>query len=94
MHSADIVHRDLKPANVLVNQDCDLKVCDFGLARSLRQCGPSSEAGLMTVCTCRLSPRWVASVTVLYTGIRRYALVSSSRNYVVVQDVYEGSVSC
>jgi mitogen-activated protein kinase 1/3 len=29
----------LKPANILVNQDCEGKICDFGLARSL----PGSE---------------------------------------------------
>jgi serine/threonine protein kinase len=27
--------RDIKPANVLLNVDCALRVCDFGLARSL-----------------------------------------------------------
>jgi mitogen-activated protein kinase 1/3 len=34
MHSASILHRDLKPANILVNEDCFIKICDFGLARS------------------------------------------------------------
>lgn len=33
IHSANVVHRDLKPRNLLVNSNCDLKICDFGLAR-------------------------------------------------------------
>lgn len=33
IHSADVVHRDLKPRNLLVNSNCDLKICDYGLAR-------------------------------------------------------------
>jgi serine/threonine protein kinase len=35
MHSAEVIHRDLKPSNLLLNSDCHLKICDFGLARSL-----------------------------------------------------------
>ena len=34
IHSAGIYHRDLKPRNLLVNSNCDLKICDFGLARA------------------------------------------------------------
>ena len=35
IHSADVLHRDLKPANVLINEDCSVRICDFGLARSI-----------------------------------------------------------
>ena len=28
-----MVHRDLKPGSLLINSDCELKICDFGLAR-------------------------------------------------------------
>ncbi|DBA01490.1 TPA: hypothetical protein N0F65_005609 [Lagenidium giganteum] len=33
IHSARIIHRDVKPSNILINRDCLVKVCDFGLAR-------------------------------------------------------------
>jgi serine/threonine protein kinase len=33
VHSANVLHRDLKPSNILVNANCDLAICDFGLAR-------------------------------------------------------------
>jgi len=33
IHSANVLHRDLKPNNILVNRECDLVICDFGLAR-------------------------------------------------------------
>lgn len=33
IHSAGILHRDLKPGNLLANGNCDLLICDFGLAR-------------------------------------------------------------
>ncbi|KAJ5477243.1 Mitogen-activated protein kinase HOG1 [Penicillium diatomitis] len=35
IHSAGVVHRDLKPSNILIDNNCDLKICDFGLARTV-----------------------------------------------------------
>jgi mitogen-activated protein kinase 1/3 len=44
MHSANILHRDLKPANLLVNSECQVKICDFGLARSDPNCNYNFRA--------------------------------------------------
>ena len=33
LHSTGLMHRDIKPGNILVNEDCVIKICDFGLAR-------------------------------------------------------------
>jgi mitogen-activated protein kinase 1/3 len=35
MHTANIMHRDIKPANLLIDSNCTVKICDFGLSRDV-----------------------------------------------------------
>ena len=35
IHSANVIHRDIKPANILIDNNCSVKICDFGLSRCL-----------------------------------------------------------
>ncbi|CEH13969.1 mitogen-activated protein kinase [Ceraceosorus bombacis] len=64
MHSADVIHRDLKPSNLLLNANCDLKVCDFGLARSIRTADPGGETGFMTE---YVATRWYRAPEIMLT---------------------------
>src|SRR5277367_3618942 len=65
LHSADVINRDLKPSNLLLNANCDLKVCDFGLARSVRTAEPSgTETGYMTE---YVATRWYRAPEIMLT---------------------------
>ena len=35
LHEANVIHRDIKPANILINTECDVKITDFGLSRTM-----------------------------------------------------------
>ena len=37
LHSANIIHRDIKPANLLISENSAVKICDFGLSRSINR---------------------------------------------------------
>jgi mitogen-activated protein kinase 1/3 len=81
MHSAGIVHRDLKPANLLVNANCDLKVCDFGLARSVKASSGegAKDVGMMTE---YVATRWYRAPEIMlsfkmYTKVRASDLPSA-----------------
>jgi len=33
LHSANVLHRDIKPSNILIDDNFNVKICDFGLSR-------------------------------------------------------------
>lgn len=67
LHSARIMHRDLKPSNLLVNADCALAICDFGLARD----DQSGEAPVPEL-TQYVVTRWYRAPEVLGMGAHQY----------------------
>lgn len=62
LHSANVLHRDLKPSNLLLNSNCDLKICDFGLARSAASSDDNS--GFMTE---YVATRWYRAPEIMLT---------------------------
>lgn len=72
MHSANVVHRDLKPLNVLVNKNCDVKLCDFGLARGRAGFSQEDDDYLRTE---YVGTRWYRAPEVVLTSMEYTAAV-------------------
>ncbi|CAM9762716.1 unnamed protein product [Chrysoparadoxa australica] len=66
MHSAELLHRDIKPSNLLLNSDCHVKLCDFGLCRSV-----AAAAGPQPHLTDYVATRWYRAPEILL-GSSRY----------------------
>ncbi|MCX6484072.1 MAG: protein kinase [Mycobacterium sp.] len=46
-HRAGLVHRDIKPENVLISDDGEVKLVDFGLVRAIAEAGVTSTSVIL-----------------------------------------------
>lgn len=58
MHSAKVIHRDLKPSNICVNQDCSVKILDFGLSKVIKVPGKRQKNFKPQIMTDYVATRW------------------------------------
>lgn len=65
IHSANVVHRDLKPSNLLVNENCELKIGDFGMARGMSSKIDSHKKLFMTQ---YVATRWYRAPELLFSA--------------------------
>ena len=65
IHSAGILHRDLKPSNLLLNENCELQICDFGFARALLNNSLAQLSGKTVVLTDYITTRWYRAPEVM-----------------------------
>lgn len=68
LHSAGVFHRDLKPNNILINNDCALRICDFGLARADFDDNPD-----VPIWTDYVATRWYRAPELIMTHFTRYS---------------------
>lgn len=77
-----MLHRDLKPGNLLVNADCELKICDFGLSRGFDPEQNTVMSGQQEFMTEYVATRWY----------RAPEIMLSHQNYTTAIDLW--SVGC
>jgi len=61
-HRNGIVHRDIKPSNVMVTRQSDVKVMDFGIARSLGRSQATLTQTTQVTGTAQYMPPWPVAI--------------------------------
>jgi eukaryotic-like serine/threonine-protein kinase len=86
-HAAGIVHRDVKPSNILVTQDGQVKLSDFGIARAKADAS-LTQTGLVTGSPAYLAPE-VASGQMATTASDVWSLGATMYHALAGRPPYE-----
>jgi mitogen-activated protein kinase kinase 1 len=106
LHASRVVHRDIKPANVLANSHGEVKIADFGIAKTFTSTNQETINGVGS--TPYMSPEriqakpydyscdiWSVGVTVAECAIGRYPFASIQKGQIfeLIQAISTGNIS-
>jgi serine/threonine protein kinase len=82
-HRAGLVHRDVKPENVLISDDGEVKLVDFGLVRAIAEAGTTSTSVILGTAAYLSPEQVVGSATgprsdVYAAGIMAFELLTGT----------------
>ncbi|HQH28609.1 MAG TPA: serine/threonine-protein kinase [Oligoflexia bacterium] len=86
-HRAGVVHRDLKPDNILLDNNCDVRITDFGLARSLEVDKGLTSSGETVGTPFYMAPEQLRGdktdnrVDIYALGIMAYEMITGERPF-------------